>query len=95
MNRTASSQNCARESAPPMLVFAQRKKTRLVFYGHLVSALQLEVIPPVVRFHFLFQTAVDTDTDGGGGLVAELFGYGLSQLLHVKAAPRSSHSTVS
>lgn len=101
MNRTASSQNCARESAPPMLVFAQRKKTRmqrffLVFYGHLVSALQLEVIPPVVRFHFLFQTAVDstTDTDGGGGLVAELFGYGLSQL-QVKAAPRSSHSTVS
>ena len=65
----------------------------LVFYGHLVSALQLEVIPPVVRFHFLFQTAVDTDTDGCG-LVAELFGYGLS-LLQVKAAPRSSHSTVS
>ena len=77
---------------------AAEKKTRmqrfLVFYGHLVSALQLEVIPPVVRFHFLFQTAVDTDTDGGGGLVAELFGYGLSQL-QVKAAPRSSHSTVS
>lgn len=31
MNRTASSQNCARESAPPMLVFAQRKKTRMQF----------------------------------------------------------------
>ena len=55
MNRTASSQNCARESAPPMLVFAQRKKTRmqrffLVFYGHLVSALQLKLFLLVVPF---------------------------------------------
>tara|TARA_A100001037_G_scaffold248165_1_gene230386 strand:- start:335 stop:586 length:252 start_codon:yes stop_codon:yes gene_type:complete len=67
------------------------------FFSRLLWAFGLsspaEVIPPRGSiFYFKLQ---DTDTDGcGGGLVAELFGYGLSQL-QVKAAPRSSHSTVS
>ena len=75
---------------------AAEKKTRmqrffLVFYGHLVSALQLKLFRlGSSMFYFKLQ---DTDTDGCG-LVAELFGYGLSQL-QVKVAPRSSHSTVS
>jgi hypothetical protein len=65
------------------------------FFSRLLWAFGLsspaEVIPPrSSMFYFKLQ---DTDTDGCG-LVAELFGYGLSQL-QVKAAPRSSHSTVS